>query len=386
MAVVRRNEFRPDKLILGRKIRGLSAADLAKMINVSRSAISKYENGLSVPSPETFWNITSKLNLPLSFFTSEISMPYEVESNIIFRSMATAENKNRDSCDAQSRIVNKIYTYLKQYVNFYRVNLPDVDTERGRGYTDDYIEFVAQSCRDHWGLSKAPIINLARVLEQNGIILCKTSSTMTHIDAFSRRWKDRPAIFLAAYSKSAVRQRFDMAHELGHLLLHQWIDDAELLNPQKLKVIEKEADKFASCFLLPEQSFSQDILSIRLEYFTVLKEKWLTSIQCMILRAAALGYINEDQLVYMYKRMSSLGYRKNEPLDDLIPHESPSVMRSAVKMVIQANIVSKSDFQAMFELPTDELEELLFLDEGYLSEMSNVVPIRLKEMYDNIKP
>lgn len=68
-----------------------------------------------------------------------------------------------------------------------------------------------------------------------------------------------PFIILGTNKGVAVRRNFDLAHELGHLVLHRHIQ-FDLLSPEEYKTIEHEADIFASEFLLPEEAFKKTLI------------------------------------------------------------------------------------------------------------------------------
>ena len=79
------------------------------------------------------------------------------------------------------------------------------------------------------------------------------------IDAFSQRTLiDDGNVFLycgGARRKPKGRIFFDMAHELGHILLHPWSESLDLI----FKSRENQTNRFASAFLLPKESFLQEI-------------------------------------------------------------------------------------------------------------------------------
>ena len=107
------------------------------------------------------------------------------------------------------------------------------------------IEKLALSVRDEWNLGLGPIENMVALVEWHGVIPVEVEGHSNDLDAFST-WADgRPLIFLSIDKASASRRRYDVAHELGHLLMH-----GECLAGDK--VIEREADAFAGAFLLPK--------------------------------------------------------------------------------------------------------------------------------------
>ncbi|NRR75674.1 ImmA/IrrE family metallo-endopeptidase [Tetragenococcus halophilus] len=99
--------------------------------------------------------------------------------------------------------------------------------------------------------------NLLLSLEKSGIHVLE-KNVGGKADAYSA-WstKDVPVIVLGI-KKSAVRRNFDLAHELGHLLLHAHVDFLMLENNERAQV-EREADYFASCFLLPAQTVKKSL-------------------------------------------------------------------------------------------------------------------------------
>lgn len=53
--------------------------------------------------------------------------------------------------------------------------------------------------------------------------------------------------------KPEGRIRFDMAHELGHIILHPWSESLELITKEEFKLRERQANIFASAFLVAEK-------------------------------------------------------------------------------------------------------------------------------------
>ena len=66
-------------------------------------------------------------------------------------------------------------------------------------------------------------------------------------------------IAVAQGEKPKGRIFFDMAHELGHILLHPWSESLDLISKEEFKSRENQANRFASAFLLPKESFLQEI-------------------------------------------------------------------------------------------------------------------------------
>lgn len=56
-----------------------------------------------------------------------------------------------------------------------------------------------------------------------------------------------------------VKIQFDIAHELGHILLHNWYEDLECIDKEDFLKMEMQAHAFALAFFLPEKEFIEDV-------------------------------------------------------------------------------------------------------------------------------
>ncbi len=129
--------------------------------------------------------------------------------------------------------------WLEERFDMPVATLPDLSREHNP-------EMAAESLRRVWGIGKLSIRNLIHLLEANGVRVFSLALETKEVDAFSM-WKGNvPFIFLNTY-KTAEHSRFDAAHELGHLVLHKH-------GGPHGRETEKEADAFASAFLMPAES------------------------------------------------------------------------------------------------------------------------------------
>lgn len=146
--------------------------------------------------------------------------------------------------------------------------------------------------------------------------------------------------------QSAVRRQLDGAHELGHRLMHEDVNN-DLLSRDEFKRIEEQANRFASAFLLPAEAFAQTVTSTSLLHFVELKKYWKASIAAMIYRCKDLGLITESKYMSLFKQMSMKRMRIKEPLDDAIPVPEPVVLRKSIQMLIENNV--KNELQIIHE-------------------------------------
>src|SRR5262249_50293847 len=141
-------------------------------------------------------------------------------------------------------------------------------------------------------------------------------------DAFSLWFDDRPIIALST-GRPGDRGRMSIAHETGHLVLHR--------GRSRFEVDDFEADDFAAEFLMPEVAMREEITSpVTLSSLAALKPKWKVSIQALVVRAKELGIITDRQYRYLFEQISSMGWRKNEPVT-VVP-ELPRALRQMAEM------------------------------------------------------
>lgn len=360
----------PGRLVEARKAARINQTELSERIGVTRQAVSTYERGEKTPEAETFARICDALSQPPAFFTTEEAPVFGEYSVRFFRKFGPETLRRNEACAVLTRWFVQTAKYLDAHVNYPAVDIPHATPSDASGrYTEDEIEVAAEECRRQWGLGLGPITNVIALVESKGVTVCRFEIENERIDAFSFWNGDRPFIFCASDRDAGARARFDVAHELGHLMLHRWIEPEELENPKTLKLIEREADRFAGAFLLPRKSFPNEVYSARLDAFLELKRRWKISIQAMIYRCSDLGVIDENQFTNLYKQLSFRKWRTREPLDDPqnIPLEQPRLLKRAMEMVIDGNRLHPDEIAANLPFNRATLEALCNLPPGALS-------------------
>ena len=209
--------------------------------------------------------------------------------------------------------VAKMYEILSNYVDFPEFNVPKIEfignddpLEMDSPEVMAEIEKIANHIRESWELGRGPIKNLQFILEEHGIVITGFQLNESKIDAFSQRihMKNGATIFIIALalgSKPKERLNLDIAHELGHILLHPWGESIDLIDKAEFNGREKQANMFASALLLPKETFGEDIkmYPTDLAYYQFMKRKWKMSIQAMMYRARQLDIITMNQYQYM---------------------------------------------------------------------------------------
>jgi Zn-dependent peptidase ImmA (M78 family) len=340
---------------------------------VTRQAISAYERGDKSPEPSTFAKIAEVLRQPSCFFTASDAPLFGSSSARFYRKFGPDTARRNDACAVLGDWFVQTAKYLDGLVNYPPVSIPEFEPTLSSGrYTFDEIDRIALEVRKAWGLGPGPISNVLALLESKGIVVCRYEMQGESVEAFSFWNGPRPFIFMASEKEAGVRLRYDLAHELGHIVLHRWVEQVDLENKTTLREVEVEADKFAGAFLLPSTSFPNEIYTARLDAFVPLKERWKVSIQAMVYRCRDLEIIDADQALNLYKQISFRRWRKKEPLDDphRIPIEQPRLLRRAVELVLEAKRKHPDDILNDLRLSSDWVEAFCALPPGTLKSIN----------------
>ena len=273
-----------------REFKGLTQTQLANAVGVKQAAISEIEYNEFTPSDGLLEKIANQTGFLPLFFELEPS------DNLSFGTL-----NYRARMSATAREETRVYQYANLlYQQIMRLCL-DVFMPPNKlpQLQNTPIKKAVRITRDELGLTQnEPIKKLIHTIENNGVIIMNIPRSMPKIDAFSTWAKfdeERPLIALLA-GKPMDRIRFSIAHELGHLVLHQSIKPS-------LKIIENEANEFASAFLLPEHAMREEIRSpVTLTTLAKLKLRWGVSIQALIMRAYSLRIITQRQAKYLFPK------------------------------------------------------------------------------------
>jgi Zn-dependent peptidase ImmA (M78 family)/DNA-binding XRE family transcriptional regulator len=359
----------PSKLRDARKVARLSQGDLGDLIGVSRQAVSAYERGDKSPEPATFQKISEVLQQPVNFFTNADSQRFGAAGARFYRKFGPETLRRNEAAAVLGDWFVQTAKYFDGFVNYPNPSLPETAPKSSSGrYDIDEINEIALSLRKLWGLGPGPISNVLALLESKGIVVCRYEMQGENVEAFSFWNGARPFVFMASEKEAAVRSRYDLSHELGHLVLHRWVEQSDLEDRATLKSIEREADKFAGAFLLPSTSFPNEVYTTRLDAFVPLKERWKVSIQAMVFRCRDLDLIDDDQALNLYKQISFRRWRKKEPLDDprKIPLEQPRLLKRAVELVLESGKKHPEDILNELPLSAGWIENFCALEPGTL--------------------
>jgi Zn-dependent peptidase ImmA (M78 family)/DNA-binding XRE family transcriptional regulator len=307
--------FNPTRLALARKRRGKTKLVLAKDVGVTTRMIIAYEAGAYSPSDDTLVKLAAALRFPPSFFHAEDAPQISLDGSS-FRSLKSMTAAQRESALAAGTLAVEISRWMDERFDLPKPNVPSM-----RGYDP---ETAAEALRARWRIGEKTIENMVRLLEFQGVRVFSLPIDSASVDAFSV-WHDRtPFVFLNSL-KSSERSRFDAAHELAHLTLHQH-------GAPQGRLAESQADHFASAFLIPRNTLLASApRNPTLRTLIQLKKKWKVALIALVHRLYALNLLSEWQYRGLCIEIASEGYRKSDP--ESIQRESSELLAKVLGLL-----------------------------------------------------
>jgi len=317
-----------ERLKVARKAAQLSLRALAEQVDVSAQAISKYERDLMTPNSDMLLRLARVLGVKVEFFfrTQQVTL-----SPPAYRKRTALPRKQEQA------ILAHVQEWLERYLEteslFPSDEMPHFALPDGMSHQMSSLEEaedVALALREEWGLGKVPLESLVDLLEDRGI---KVGLVDGHdkFDACTFWANDSMPVIVTKRDVSGDRQRMNIAHELGHLVLET--ND------------EPAAYRFAGAFLVPADTARYELgeqrRTLDLYELHLLKHKYGWSMQGWIYRAKDLGIISESAATRLFRRFRREGWHKEEPGDQL-PPEEPKRMARLVLRALSEDLVSES--------------------------------------------
>jgi Zn-dependent peptidase ImmA (M78 family)/transcriptional regulator with XRE-family HTH domain len=301
---------------------GWNQADLGEMAGVSQSAISQIEKGDSV-SEETL-NAIAKATGFASWFFKLGDLPDLPDGSLRFRKRASTPTREIERIRAHVRQSVEALARLTAIADPPPVRIRPI----GHDETVDAIriEALALEARGWLGVgSLDPIPNLTRAVERSGVpVLGSITEIERHYGA--SYWPDYPTgrPIICVSRGSGDRERLTIAHELGHLVLHQ-------LRTVSADEAEGEAFRFAGALLIPREAAIDEIAPpVTLRSLALVKARWGIAISALVRRSLDLGIIDQRRRTSLEKQISARGWRKNEPVE--VRHEEPTLFRTIAQV------------------------------------------------------
>ncbi|WP_168207326.1 XRE family transcriptional regulator [Microlunatus elymi] len=316
------SEFLPERLTVARERVGWTKAELADACGVTRRTVSDWEAGRVVRPPVE--QIADVLDFPVGFFGVEPVDQVDVE-HVSFRALTSLSARELKSTIAAATITGSLARWIDENYATPEVDIPWLDQLIPPVSPGDPNPIqAAASLRRIWNIGDRPIPNMMSLLESRGVRIFSLSPDVREVDAFSLWLSERPTIFVNP-DKSGERLRFDLAHELGHLVMHRAVVTAGR------RECEISANSFAGSFLMPAAKLMAIVgRNVSLTTVFELKRLFRVSATSMVFRLHELKLINDWKYRNWMSDLSGRGFRRSEP--DGIPSEKSELLTQIVRL------------------------------------------------------
>jgi Zn-dependent peptidase ImmA (M78 family)/transcriptional regulator with XRE-family HTH domain len=342
------------RLTLARQLAGLRKSDLAQLLDMSPTAVAAWESGAKRPTAVNVARLALSLGVDPGFFAMRPDDVAALSATPHFRSLRSTTQLARDQAFAYGQLAVDIATSLEKHVECPDPDVPsfpvpiDTDDLAADGPRIGAPERAARHVRDRWRMHKGPAPHLVRLLENHGVLVVFSPPQAASVDAYSFDSRLRPVVVLNPVKHDYYRQRFDVAHELGHLVMHT---DAEPGG----RTVEDQANRFAAEFLMPAAEVGDElpktVNAAAWQSLARCKERWGTSIQALLYRARRLGAFSEVSYRNAMATLTSRGWRRSEPgLVTVL--EQPSLLPRALEL-LAAEGISEHDLRDQCRVPAE---------------------------------
>ncbi|RPJ55289.1 MAG: helix-turn-helix domain-containing protein [Dehalococcoidia bacterium] len=338
-----------------RLARRLSLEGLAAEMGgiVTKQALSKYELGLSKPSAVVLNRLAGALGVKAVYLWSEPSVDCRFIAYRKGSGLAKGEQQRVESVVCQMledrvRLQEMIQGTAKM----------DFPIKEFKPNTLDDVEDFAKTLREKWALGLGPISTMTDTLEDHLVHVFEIEAS-ERFDGISAVVYDSEENVAAAavVSRKCLpggRQRLNLAHELGHLVL----DTPESVDE------EKAAFRFAGAFLAPDESLFRDLGQkrslVQTAELLLLKQKYGMSIQALVYRLHDLGIISDQHNRQWWTTINREGWRKEEP-SELKPEKSEWLKKKALR-ALSEGLITKGDAMKLLGEPVGAQEPITLVE------------------------
>ncbi len=330
-----------------RLAKGFSLDDLTQEMGgiVTKQAVSKYERGLSTPSAPVLNQLAKALGVKALQLLSEPSVTVRF---VAYRKRTTFPVKEQNTLQAVVTQKLEERTRLQEYCcSPTKFDLP---IEQIPVANEQDAEHAAEKIRADWSLGLDPIANLTAILEDHlvHVIQVEAPEKFDGISAVAEDGNGNPkaAAVVSRLGCPGDRQRLNLAHELGHLVM----------KPSKTVDEEKAAFRFAGAFLAPRATIEREVgvkrTSVRVEELLIYKQRFGMSVQALLMRLSDLQIISPTSSKWAWIHLSKLHWRKQEPLP--LPPEKPEWLRQAALRCFAEGFISQREAEKLINQKLDE--------------------------------
>jgi Zn-dependent peptidase ImmA (M78 family)/transcriptional regulator with XRE-family HTH domain len=341
-------------LLLARQYREKSQSEVARAAGLNQGHYSRIENGLlpEGPSVDNVERIAKAVSFPPSFFyQSEKVVGLPISVHPMHRKKESVGERALKKVHAE---LNIRLMHVRKLLSAVETNailpLPWIDIDEGGGPRE-----IARKIRKAWMIPDGPVQNLTDYIEKAGALVVWCDFGVA-VDGVTMRVPDLPPCIFLNRTAPADRMRFSLAHELCHIISHRIPTD----------MMEDEANAFAAELLVPEKELRRDLIGgrVNLERLARLKARWRVSMAFLLYQAKETGCLSPYQSQYLWKQISSKGWRTREPSETDFAHEQPTLFPRILNLHVEDLNYDAKGFSELFHLDLNDLRHLYGLQEA----------------------
>ncbi len=330
-------------ITIARESRGMVHSELAELLNVNKATAWRWENDFYEISKEVIEKLSKVLCYPLNFFYQKGEV---LPDSLNYRKRDVVAAKLLSIIDANINVARLNMEQLLGTINFQSIDLPVLDINK-YGTPQE----CADKLRKLWKIEKGVIPNLSEVLEKHHIFLLSIDFNTERVDGRGTTALEKHPIIITNKTLLGDRQRFTLAYQLGHLVMHL------KTQPAFERDLSHEANLFAAEFLMPEKDIAHDLKDLSLAKLGELKRKWKVSMQSLVYRANDLELISDNQKHYLLKQFNQQNIRRREPKELDVPREQYKLVRDLITHYKSKQKLSVSDMAAFLHLEQNDFLE-----------------------------
>lgn len=320
-----------------RRASGKTQEDLVSALNgkITQAALSRYESSLREPESEEILDaLAAELGVTSRYLRAGERTYPMVSATAHMRRQTTVSPAVWKDLEAILNVHRIHWSLLVDGIDISpQLQIPTFDEASDIAPAD-----AAVFVREKWRMPLGPVENLVGWLEAAGAVVIVEDYETDRVDGMSQWIGPWPVISLNAQAP-ADRRRLTLAHELGHLVLH---NSTPSLNA------EDEATAFAAEFLMPTVEVRPLLKSggLSLGRLSDLKVQWGVSMQALFERAYRLGLATAEDRKRFYQTLNARRWKKVEPFSEHIPIETPQFGKHLVSSLLQRGL-SRSEVAHM---------------------------------------
>lgn len=347
-----------NKIQRARKALGLSLRDLGEQIELSHAAVKKYEDNQVTPSSDILIKLAKALHVNVEYFFRPERFTLE---KIQYRKHADMPKRQLEEIEA--KMLDQIERRVELESLFPSPPIRTFSLSKKRISTYDDTEMVAAGIRRQWDLGLEPLPDLIDIFEERGIKVFEMDNRQyPKLDGLSASINDMPIIVIGN-QWPGDRQRFTLAHELGHLVLNG-LSDPELDE-------EKWCNRFAGAFLLPKEA----LVSILGEHrnhiepreLSLLKQEFGISMLSILHRVVEIGIISNSLYTQLRSEFNEKDWSKCEP-GEPYPKEKTHIFEQMIFHAIAEEYLGESKAAELMNMSLESFRSLRALESGYAAD------------------